>query len=270
MTARASRPLALLAACLIACLALAATSRGGEQPAPHVDRLLHRARVAVVSTPDLQGGWTERLVERDATLVRSLARSLASTGPYRGQPAGWEHSLRVELRSPEAQPVFVYVMTSAECRRGAAFVSVEPPAGLRGGGERLLPTAVARAWAPLLARAEAAPKAPAPDLSGTWEGQVLFSDGQRARAALRLEAGKGGWRGRYELRVLDEEGPGEPQGAPAQARLSGPGQVRLTLHGRVVQATLANADPHAEQALYGSFKSPRGEGVFMLYRYRQR
>jgi hypothetical protein len=129
--------------------------------------------------------------------------------------------------------------------------------------------ALGLALAATLAAAEEPPREPA-SLGGTWEGKVTFTNGWEARAQLELEVGKepGAWVGTYALTQLGEDGPEAPRKGTVTGSLQGD-RVTLRLEGGVYTAQIADAAPHAERAVFGTFRAGRRRGVFVLWRYRR-
>lgn len=233
-----------------------------KKAAPSVnERLAATVRVEVRTN---RGEPGPALVLRDQTQIRALTTELAKHERYRGDPAGWIHEVRIEFHLAQGEPLVAYTQGSEVLGHSDSFLSYS------GHGERLLSRAAVRLLEPLVKKAEDMPTPPKLDLSGSWEGQVLFTSGARARVALGLKPGaEERLVGSYTLREQGEHGLGKAQRAPVSASLK-EGVLHLALPGgRTFEARPGDPGTHAEAALYGSFKDAQGEGVFVLWRYRK-
>ena len=226
------------------------------------ERLAATVRIEI-SAPGGQR-WLPTYVLRDRAQVRALTTALAKHPLYQGDPAGWIHEVEIKFYPARGEPLIAYTHSSEVLGHSDSFLSYQ------GGGERLLSKAMARQLIPFVKRAEAMKAKEPVNLSGTWEGQVLFTSGARARVSLELKAApEGGLVGSYTLREQGEHGLGKPQTAKVKASLE---DTTLSLRlpgGRTFRAELGDAGSHAERALYGSFRDPGREGVFVLWRYRK-
>lgn len=252
---------------LICASALLAVAMGGEDTkskGPLLEERLAKTVKVVVRTE--RGRLGPAHVLTDPVRIKALTRALAALPRYRGEPAGWIHEVRVEFHPAQGKPIIAYTHGEESLGHSDSFLSFQ------GEGERLLSRACVRALKPLVAQAERAEQEqakPKLDLSGTWEGQVLHTNGVRARVTLSLKPGPRGLVGSYTLREQDEHGLGKPQRAPVTAS-SKDSELIVTLPGsRSFTARLGDAGSHAEHALYGSFRDGKREGVFVLWRYRK-
>jgi hypothetical protein len=247
--------------------ALLAVAMGGEDAkadkAPSVNERLAATVRIEVRTERGEPGPT--YVLKDRAKIKALTGELAKHPRYRGEPAGWDHEVRIEFHPAQGEPLVAYTHGAEVLGHSDSFLSYQ------GDGERLLSKACVRLLEPLVQQAEAMPAAkPKLDLSGTWEGQVLFTNGLRARVSLDLNPGGKGLVGSYTLREQDEHGLGKPQRVPVTASLKDD-MLSLSLpRGRTFTAKLGDPGSHAELALYGSFRDGKREGVFVLWRYRSR
>lgn len=249
---------------LVSAGALLAIAAAGEQKkqAPSLnERLAATVRVEIRTE---RGDPGPRYVLKDSDQIKALTTALAKHPRYRGEPAAWIHEVRIEFHPAQGEPLVAYTHGAEVLGHSDSFLSYQ------GGGERLLSRACVGLLLPHVKKAEAMPPKPKVDLSGTWEGQVLFTSGARAQVTLGLKPGPEGLVGSYTLREQGEHGLGKPQSAKVSASLKD-NELRVRLAGgRTFRATLGDAGSHAERALYGSFRDAGREGVFVLWRYAKR
>ena len=184
------------------------------------ERLAATVRIEI-SAPGGQR-WLPTYVLRDRAQVRALTTALAKHPLYQGDPAGWIHEVEIKFYPARGEPLIAYTHSSEVLGHSDSFLSYQ------GGGERLLSKAMARQLIPFVKRAEAMKAKEPVNLSGTWEGQVLFTSGARARVSLELKAARTGRelhppraRRARTREAPDRQGQGvagrhDPQPAPAR------------------------------------------------------
>lgn len=253
---------ALLCASALASLVLAGTEE--EAPTPTLGaRLKAAVRIEVRAPGDR--GWKPPFVLTDSRKVRQISAALAALPLYKGEPAGWVHAVQIKFVAAKGESVVTHTFGAESLGNSTVFL------GVRGEGERLVPRKLAKLLLPLVKAAEAMPATPPIDLRGTWEGQVLYTQGTRAKVRLELKPGKAGdFEGTYTLREQGEHGLGKAQVAPLTASLHGKTLNLRLPRGRSFKARLGDAGAYAEHALYGSFNDSGREGVFVLWRYAGR
>jgi hypothetical protein len=112
------------------------------------------------------------------------------------------------------------------------------------------------------------------ELAGTWSGDVSFVNGWEASGEMVLtQQAPGHYEGMYELEIHDEETTSEETG-----RLRFVERSVNRWDGHVIddgsesdgepdfEARISSAMPFAKAALYGTFDSEAGRGVFLLFK----